>query len=224
MVFLYAAFLMNNQKKHPLIRIIAIIAALILGCGALVSYPGYLLGQYAFNRYFDNWANKLLNLEKKGVLSKKLGAAWQDVLKDEAMQQEAGRLIMRGTALLGDSMGVVDGISVNDYPSLDIIARLNAVQNYSNQILITDRSDKIIARIRTSHTRAKTSEFPETLLKSIVAAEDQNFWNNKTGLDYGTIIRATGLSALNTCKHSGSSRLAELRRSPSRWQSFSFRK
>jgi hypothetical protein len=201
MVFLYPTILMNNQKKQSLIRIIAILAAIVLGCCIICSYPGYLLGQYAFNRYFDKEANKLIALEKKGVLSKKLGAAWQDVQKDEAMQQEAGRLITRDTALVHDTMRIVDGISVNDYPSLDIIARLNAVQNYSNQILITDRRSKIIARIRTSHTRAKIGEFPETLLKAIVAAEDQNFWTNKSGLDYGSIVRAIGLSALNTCTH-----------------------
>ncbi len=205
MVFLNSAFYqtisMNILPKRPVVRIPLIIALIVIGTSAIGSYPAYLLGRGAFNKYFDTWATKLISLEKKGVLSKKLGAAWQDVLKDQAMQQEAGRLVSRDTGLQNDSQLVVDGISVNDYPSLGIIARLNAVQNYSNQILITDRGDRIIARIRTNHTRAKISEFPETLLKSIVAAEDQNFWNNTTGLEYGSIVRAVGAGVINTITH-----------------------
>jgi hypothetical protein len=192
---------MNILPKQPVVRILLIIALVGIGASAIGTYPAFLLGRYAFNKYFDKWADKLISLEKKGVLSKKLGAAWQDVLKDEAMQQQAGKLVARDTSFKNDSMRIIDGIAVNDYPSLDIIARLNAVQNYSNQILITDRGDRIIARIRTNHTRAKISEFPETLLKAIVAAEDQNFWNNTTGLEYGSIMRAVGAGILNTFKH-----------------------
>ena len=192
---------MSILSKRPIFRILLIIAVVVFGTVCMGSYPAYLLGKYAFNRYFNGWADKLISLEKRGVLSKKLGAAWQDVLKDEAMEQEADRLVTRDTSRQNDSGRIIDGIFVNDYPSLGIIARLNAVQNYSNQILITDRGDKIIARIRTNHTRAKISEFPEALLKSIVAAEDQNFWNNPTGLEYGSIVRAVVESILNTCTH-----------------------
>jgi hypothetical protein len=192
---------MSILKKPSATRIILIILIILFGGGLLSSYPAYLLGQSVFNRYFDRWADKLISLEKKGVLSKKLGAAWQDVLKDEEMKNEAGRLFAKESLFAGDSDRIVDGIAVNDYPSLDIIARLNAVQNYSNQILISDRSDKPIARIRTNHTRAKINEFPPTLLKAIVAAEDQNFWENKTGLEYGCIVRAVGKGIINTCTH-----------------------
>ena len=191
---------MNNKNKRFL-RIILIGILIICGITAVASYPFYMIGEYAFNRYFDKQADKLIALEKKGLLSRKLGAAWQDVIKDEAMEQEAGRLMKKDTASSGNRFAVVDGVTIGDYPSLTIIARLNAVQNYANQILITDRGDRIIARIRTNHTRAKISEFPPTLLKALVAAEDQNFWNNKTGLEYGSIVRAVGSGLLHTLTH-----------------------
>ncbi len=167
-----------------------IVVAWVLGFFLIASYPAFLAGHFAFDRYFDAWGNKLVSLEKRGLLSKKLGAAWQDVLKDEAMEREASALLGSDTARKHDTALVVDGVFVNDYPSLSIIGRLNAVQNYTNEIRIVDRAGREIARIRTNHTRARFAEFPSTLVKAVVAAEDANFWNNSSGVEYGSIVRS----------------------------------
>jgi membrane peptidoglycan carboxypeptidase len=192
---------MKNIFKPLLQKKIVIILLCACGLCALSVYPMYLVGSITFKNYFDRWSDKLIALEKKGLLSNKLGAAWQDVLKDEAMEQEAGRLIKKDTSATKTGSTFVDGVAVKDYPSLTIIARLNAIQNYANQILINDCNDQPIARIRTNHTRAKINEFPPVLLKSLVAAEDQNFWNNTTGLEYGSIVRAVGAGIIHSITH-----------------------
>jgi len=178
------------KKKQPLRRTILIVCGLIAGLCLVSAYPAYLLGNYAFTRYFDRWGDKLVQLEKRGLLSKKFGAAWQDVLKEEAMTQAANKLLSADTGAQKDTALIVDGVPVNDYPSLSIIAKLNAVQIYSNEIRISDCRDRDIARIRTNHQRAKISEFPRSLITALVAAEDGTFWTNKTGVEYGSIVRS----------------------------------
>ena len=180
----------SRKNKNPLIGKLLIAVACIAALLLIAAYPAYLVGQFAFNRYFDQWSAKLVNLEKRGLLSKKFGAAWQDVLKDEAMQHQASAVLGTDTAGARDTALVVDGVFVNDYPSLSILARLNAVQNYSNEIRIADRAGRDIARIRTNHTRAALSEFPPALLKALVAAEDADFWKNPTGVEYSSIVRS----------------------------------
>ena len=202
--FLRSLFRMATKKKNPLrtkrplIKIVLFAVAGLALLAIAAAYPAYLIGEHAFNRYFNGWGARLVNLEQRGLLSRKLGAAWQDVLKDEAMEVAAGRLLGADTSGKKDTALVVDGVFVNDYPSLSIIARLNAVQNYSNEILISDRRDRDIARIRTNHTRAKIGEFPPALIKVLVAAEDAGFWKNKTGVEYNSIVRAAVSGALHS--------------------------
>lgn len=188
----------QSRKKRSLLKSLLYI---LIGLAILViaaAYPAYRIGEYAFNRYFNEWGSRLVNLEQRGLLSRKLGAAWQDVLKDEAMEQAAGRLLGADTSAKKNTALVVDGVFVNDYPSLSVIARLNAVQNYSNEIRITDRKDRDIARIRTNHTRAKISEFPPALIKVLVAAEDADFWKNSAGVEYSSIVRAVVSGAFHS--------------------------
>jgi len=180
----------SAQKKKLVVKPVFIIASILVAILAVSAYPTYLLGQYFFNKYFDDWGNKLVALEKRGLLSKQFGAAWQDIINEDAMEHAANKLLGTNTAANHDTARFVDGVSVNEYPSLSIIARLNAVQNYSNEIRIVDRKDRDIARIRTNHQRAKIAEFPPTLIKAIVAAEDNTFWTNKIGVEYGSIVRS----------------------------------
>ena len=192
----------KTRTKLSLARKILLVVLIAFGAVIIAAYPAYLLGQYAFNRYFDQWGNKLVELEKRGLLSKKFGAAWQDIIKEEEMVHAAHRLLSADTALQKDmAPQVVDGVFVNDYPSLSIIAELNAVQNYSNEIRIADRRDRDIARIRTNHQRAKISEFPRTLITALVAAEDGTFWTNNTGVEYGAIVRSVFGGALHSLTH-----------------------
>ena len=192
----------NKTIARTIIRLAYILAALVIVGG----YPAYLAGRYAFYSYFDSWGNRLISLEKRGLLSKKFGAAWQDILKEDAMLHAVSKITQNDTAAGNARRSVVEGVSVNDYPSLSIVARLNAIQNYSNQILITDWRDSAIAGIRTNHTRAKISELPPTFLKALVAAEDQNFWTNTRGIAFNSIIRAVGGGFIHGLIHHGSSK------------------
>lgn len=78
-------------KKSPL-KIVLIIFVSLIGLVAAGSYPAFLLVKYAFNRHFLLWGEKLVDLEKRGLLSKEFGAGWQDVLADQAMSNEAARI------------------------------------------------------------------------------------------------------------------------------------
>jgi len=123
------------------------------------------------------------------------------------MQHAANRIIQNDTAAeRRESALVVEGVPVHDYPSLSIVARLNTIQNYTNQILITDRRDSAIASIRTNHTRAKINDLPQTFIKSLVAAEDQNFWSNTRGIAFNSIIRAVGGGIIHGITHFSSSK------------------
>jgi len=191
----------SSRNKIPNIKKIVLVAGILVFMTALSAYPIYLLGKNTFNKYFDSWANKLVECEKRGLLSKKFGAAWQDVMSEEQMRLAAQKVLGTDTATQNDSGAIVNGVMVNDYPSLSIIAKLNAVQQYSNEIRIADCQDRDIARIRTNHTRAKLSELPPTLVTALVAAEDGTFWTNKTGVDYESVVRAVAGGILHSITH-----------------------
>ena len=110
------------------------------------TYPAFLLARHFFNQHFLHWGEKLVNLEKRGLLSKEFGAGWQDVLADEAMSEEAARITepsdKQKNQGAGSQVQIVDGIALEDYPSLSIIDRLREVRQYSSSIEIVDRLDR----------------------------------------------------------------------------------
>lgn len=172
---------------------IGLAAAIAAAAVAILSYPGYLVSKALFNRYFERWGERLVALEKRNLLSREFGAAWQDILSQEKMANEQRRLLEheeRG----GDTIRVVDGIRVNDYPSLGIIRHLNEIHEYSNAIEILDRTGTPIADIRTDHTRATIDEFPPTLVTALIAAEDGAFRRNDLGFEFDSFVRAAGQS------------------------------
>lgn len=177
-------------KIPPLVRTLIIVAAVLLGIALLSSYPLYLAGKFAFNRYFERWGTKLVELENRGLLSTEFGAAWKDILDSKAMQSQAEALTARRNRNNQDSVRVVDGVFVDDYPSLSIIRLLNQVNTYSNTISIVDRKDRMIADIRTDHTRATIAELPPTLVTALIAAEDGNFRSNTLGFEFDSYVRA----------------------------------
>lgn len=179
-------------------RKVIIIGALVLAVPVVLAVPGYFVAKVAFETYFDSWGKKLVGLEKRGLLSKEFGAAWQDVLDEEAMASQAEEVLSPQEEEAEDSVRIVDGVRVADYPSLSIIARLNEVSTYSNTIEITDRRETPIATIRTDHTRAKIDEFPPTLIQALIAAEDGTFWTNELGSQFSSYVRAALRSALRT--------------------------
>ncbi len=168
---------------------IVLILLIIFGSIGVAIYPAYLITKHFFNWYFNAWGAKLVALEQRGLLSKEFGAAWQDVLAGEAMNEKAGSVITQ-EADTGGGVLIVDGIPVKDYPSLSIVARLNEVHAYSNTITVTDRRGRRIATIRTDHTRAKIEEFPQTLLTALIAAEDSRFYENELGFEFDSFVRA----------------------------------
>lgn len=183
-------------KKSPL-KIVLIIFVSLIGLVAAGSYPAFLLVKYAFNRHFLLWGEKLVDLEKRGLLSKEFGAGWQDVLADQAMSNEAARITEPSYEKPDDSarVQIVDGIVIEDYPSLSIIDRLREVREYSNTIEIVDRLDRPVSVIKTDHLRASIDEFPPVLLTALIAAEDKNYRENNLGFEFDSFVRAALRSA-----------------------------
>lgn len=168
---------------------IGIVLVVIIGGGLLALYPAYLTARYSFNRYFDTWGKKLVDLENRKLLSTQFGAAWQDIIDGDVMNSSAKKITKQGIEEK-DSVRVVDGIRLSEYPSLSIIHRLNEVNTYSNTIAIVDRHDVPIATIKTDHNRARINQVPTTLVASLIAAEDQNFYTNKRGFEFESYVRA----------------------------------
>jgi hypothetical protein len=171
--------------KKKLLIILLIVAAVV----AVGSVPAYYGAKYAFNRYFEGWGNKLIDLENRGLLSREYGAGWQDVLMVNAMELEAQR-ITDTSGEFSEGQRIVDGVEVSDFPSLAVVRLLNEVREYSNTILITDRADRPITRIKTDHRRARMAEFPKTLVTALIAAEDRNYMENGLGFSFDSFVRA----------------------------------
>jgi membrane peptidoglycan carboxypeptidase len=177
-------------KNKKVIKIILWICGGVTALTLISAYPGYLLAKAAFNRYFLKWGEKLVDLEKRGLLSREYGAGWQDVLTNEAMDQQAARIVDKDEERENSEVRVVDGVTLDDYPSLSIIDRLREVRQYSNTIEIVDRFDRLLATIKTDHQRARLSEFPPTLVTALLAAEDKNFFSNSMGIEFESFVRA----------------------------------
>ncbi len=174
------------------------IAGIVLAVLGLSTVPGYFVAKWFFERHFNHWGQKLVDLERRGLLSTEFGAAWQDVLTGQAMHEEAARFTEPDNAADDDTIAIVDGVRIDDYPSLSLVARLNEIHVYTNTIEVTDRRGRRVALIRTDHTRGKLDEFPETLIAALIAAEDEHFWTNDLGFEFRSYVRA----ALDAVKRS----------------------
>lgn len=181
-----------SKNKRPLKILLWIFGSIVISI-VVGAYPAFLLARTAFNGYFLQWGQKLVDLEKRGLLSKEYGAGWQDVLTDEAMNDEAERIIEKSgdaAANRNSEVSVVDGVTVDDYPSLSIIDRLREVRQYSSTIEIIDRLNRPLAKIKTDHQRARLEEVPPILINALLAAEDNNFYTNNMGIEFESFTRA----------------------------------
>ncbi|MCX7725486.1 MAG: transglycosylase domain-containing protein, partial [Chitinispirillaceae bacterium] len=172
---------------------ILIICGISLGIILLGAFLVFFVGKIIFYNYFNKWGEKLVELEKRGLLSKTYGAGWQDVISEEAMNIAAASITERDNeekAEESDSLKVVDGIVLTDYPSLSIINKLKEIRTYSNIIEITDRLNRPIVSIKTDHRRVRIDEIPEVLKTALIAAEDKNFMKNNMGFEYESFVRA----------------------------------
>ena len=187
--------------KNRFVKRLLIICAVLAGLFLISLYPAYRIARHAFNRYFNDWGDRLVSLEKRGMLSTRFGAAWQDILADEAMDQNARRITGRDSTAQPEYLKIVDGVPVDDYPSLSIIRRLNEIRNYSNTIEIVDRKERPIAVIRTNHTRARFNELPPVLITALIAAEDGCFFTNRLGFEFDSYLRAIGRALIDAALH-----------------------
>jgi hypothetical protein len=182
---------MNDKMR--LIKKISLIFLIILGGLLVLSVPAYFLTRYLVTNYFENWGEKLVNLEKKGLLSREYGAGWQDVLAGQEMDRLADSLTEKeavGFSQERNRVARIDGVVLSDYPSLSIIDRLREVKAYSNVIEIVDRNDSPLSTIKTDHLRATIDEFPPVLVKALIAAEDGTFMTNRSGFEFDSFARA----------------------------------
>jgi len=157
----------------------------------------YYGGQQFSWWYADRWADKLIKLDEENLLSTQFGAAWQDIVYDERYREQMGIINGEETAV---EVPIVKGVPVEDYPAISVIERLNSIDEYSNEILIIDRNELEIARIQTDHRRVSFDSVPQTLILSIIAAEDGNFFENDHGFEYYSFVRAAVTSVLETVK------------------------
>jgi hypothetical protein len=185
------------MNKFPTKKLL--IAVLIIGGIIIASaYPVYRCAGYFVTRYFDEWGKRLVDLEKRGLLSKEFGAGWQDVLAGQTMEKESRRVVQPDSADIAGRVRIVEGIELSTYPSLSIIERLREIRTYSNTIEIADRSGLPLAIIRTDHSRARIYEFPPVLLTALIAAEDKTFRTNGLGFEFGSFVRAAVRASLNS--------------------------
>ena len=184
---------------HRLRTVLVVVSVVLLVCAA-GGTGAFFVAEWAFYRYFDRWGARLVDLEQRGLLSTEFGAAWQDILADQAMDGTVRDLLdpHRQPPSHHDSVRIVDGVRINDYPSLSLVARLNQISTYSNTIEIVDRNGERIAQIRTDHTRGKLDEFPPTLITALVSAEDAHFWNDRHGSSFRSYVRAALTAAMRS--------------------------
>ena len=161
-------------KNKKVIKIILWICGGVTALTLISAYPGYLLAKAAFNRYFLKWAEKLVYLEKRGLLSREYGAGWQDVLTNEAMDQQAARIVDKDEERENSEVRVVDGVTLDDYPSLSIIDRLREVRQYSNTIEMSTGSIGSLPRLNRS-PKGQTLRVPTDSCHRTACNEDRTF-------------------------------------------------
>ena len=165
----------------------------------IILIPLLFMGGEKFSyRYADKWANKLIELDNKGLLSTKFGAAWQDVIYGDQVNSVIDKISNKDTS--SSKIKIVDGLPVDGYPSISVVEKLNKIDEYSNEIKIVDRNNLTIATIRTDHKRIPYDSIPNTLIQSVVAAEDNNFFENNHGFEYSSFVRAAVNSIIESIK------------------------
>lgn len=169
----------------------------------IITPPALYFGGRQFSWWYaEKWANKLISLDEQNLLSTHFGAAWQDVVYDDQYREQMEQINgSDGT----NAVTIVEGLPVEDYPAISVIERLNRIDEYSNQILILDRNEREIARIKTDHRRISYDSVPQVLIQSICAAEDKTFFENDHGFSYESFVRAAARSVIQSIK-SGSKR------------------
>lgn len=192
---------MNNKKR--LIKKIGLIVLIVIGALLVLSVPAFFLTRHFVMKYFEDWGEKLISLEKKGLLSREYGAGWQYVHDGQEMDRLADSITEKdasGFSREKNRVEMVDGVVLADYPSLSIIDRLREIKAYSNIIEIVDRNDNSLSTIKTDHLRATVDEFPPVLINALIAAEDGTFMNSRSGFEFDSFARAALRAVIESVK------------------------
>jgi hypothetical protein len=181
-----------NRKKLSRIFLIFVI------CSVLFPFVLYIAGHIFIHSYADYWGEKLNTMDKKGLLSTDFGAAWRDIAYEDQLHKKVNQITGEKPQR---ALTPVEGIPLEEYPSISVVEKLNRIPHYTNTITIRDRNDLKIARIQTNHTRAPYDSLPQTLKTALIVTEDRNFYENNYGFEYNSFVRSILVAALETIKN-----------------------
>lgn len=186
------------ERFKKILKFIGKATLILFILSIILAYPGYKLAEYSFTKYFRDGGERIYELNKNNQLP--LSGAASQILKADLDAQKLGKSILNDQNIKKDTITKVEGILVQNYPSLELVKFLNEKDQYSNTIKITDRKGREIAQIKTDHTRAKVKDIPKTLIESLLAAEDKTFFENNDGFEFESFARAVFRSIEETIK------------------------
>lgn len=146
-------------------------------------------GCYLFQVYIDAGAEKLVSMEKKGMLSRDYGYVWQQINAHKAMKKSATIISNGRNDSASKTTGNANVRKVN-IPSLSAVAEFNQISSFDNTIRITDRNGIPLTELKTVHTSVKLSEINNILITSLITTEDKNFYSRNKSYDCGALIRS----------------------------------
>ncbi|HEX3019579.1 MAG TPA: transglycosylase domain-containing protein [Chitinispirillaceae bacterium] len=145
-----------------------------------------------FNVYVNTGARQLLNLEKKGLLSREYGYVWQEINNSREMKNVSEKI--SGDTISGLYRQNRFKGKIRDLPSLAAIKELNEIKDFHKTITITDRHGILLAQLQTTHTCVFLSDLNEILISSLLTTEDKSFFKRKSAYDFNALARAIGSS------------------------------
>ncbi len=154
-----------------------------------ISITGLFGGCYLFQLYIDAGAQKLVTLEKSGLLSHNYGYAWQQINAQKEMKKSAV-LINNGRKEPSSIINETADLKNVNLPSLSAVAEFNHISSFDNTIRITDRNGIPLAELKTVHTSVPLSKINTILITSLLTTEDKNFYTRQKAYDCYALIRS----------------------------------
>lgn len=182
-----------------------IILVSILICFVILAFFSNIVLEKAIRWYIVKEAKNIIQLEKKGFLSKDFGFAWHNIketLKMSGLEKEIVKPHINNNTVLG-TLTLKAGRKKyykNNLPALSAIKELNSIKLISNNIQIVDRNNVFIGQIKTTSKRAKIEDLSPILINSIIYAEDKNFWDRELAYEYDSFVRGGIKSIINLFK------------------------
>lgn len=165
-----------------------------------IAIAGIWGGGYLFQLYIDAGAQKLVTLEKSGMLSHTYGYAWQQINAQKEMKRNAVLISNWSKETTSINTDKTELHRVN-LPSLSAVSEFNHISSFDNTIRITDRNGIPLAELKTVHTSVPLSKINNILITSLLTTEDRNFYTRQKAYDYGALVRSilhAGVLSLET--------------------------